>query len=110
MNGSRSPRRTDLLGRRRLLGATRRAMAAGVGLGIDQVMEIEEARRPTRSGTYTTSASTASRRGPQTSGHPSCSPQNRPAALQLVNQVPVRALSRGFGTRDQLKVQREATT
>ena len=42
MNDSRSPLRTDLLGRRRRLGATRRAMAAGMGLRIDQVAEIEE--------------------------------------------------------------------
>ena len=42
MNNSRSPRRTDLLGRRRRLGATRRAMAAGVRFPVDQVTEIEE--------------------------------------------------------------------
>jgi hypothetical protein len=42
MNDSRSPRRTDLQGRRRRLGATRRAMAAGIGLRVDQVTEIEE--------------------------------------------------------------------
>src|SRR5262249_19676260 len=46
MNDSRSPRRTDLQGRRRLLGATRRAMAAGIGLRIDQVTEIEEGTAP----------------------------------------------------------------
>ena len=42
MNDSRLPRRTDLLGRRRRLGATRRAMAAGIGLRVDQIAEIEE--------------------------------------------------------------------
>jgi hypothetical protein len=42
MNDSRSPRRTDLQRRRRRLGATRRAMAAGIGLRVDQVTEIEQ--------------------------------------------------------------------
>ena len=46
MNDSRSPRRTDLQGRRRRLGATRRAMAAGIGLRADQVTEIEEGTAP----------------------------------------------------------------
>src|SRR5262245_25293933 len=42
IDASRSQCRTDLQGRRRRLGATRRAMAAGIGLRVDQVIEIEE--------------------------------------------------------------------
>lgn len=40
------PARTDLMGRRRRLGASREAMAAGIGLRVSEVVEIEEARAP----------------------------------------------------------------
>src|SRR5262245_10800310 len=104
MNDSRSPRRTDLLSRRRRLGATRRAVAANIGLLINQVTEIEEGTASARFATRTPSGSTDSRRGRQTSARRSCSLQKKVSSVSDRDQFPESTVY-GLSARISLRIE-----